>query len=221
MMSRSWTVIVLETFTPTWYSSLGYPPSFYGPLATTIVLASAVGTVGSGSLADRYGRKAVITGSLVLSVPVILLFAAIPGSFGFATGALVGLLAASTGPLMLVMAQQLVARRAGLASGLVLGIGFVTGAVGVPITGAIADAFGLQTAMYLQAALVAATIPLALALPGEDFLRRQAGRASSAAADEPATESAEAAGASSRIMPVSARLGPTSTKTSQPSEPRV
>ena len=221
MMSRSWTVIVLETFTPTWYSSLGFPPSFYGPLATTIVLASAVGTVGSGSLADRFGRKAVITGSLVLSVPVVLLFAAIPGPFGFVSGALVGLLAASTGPLMLVMAQQLVARQAGLASGLVLGIGFVTGAIGVPVTGALADALGLQTAMYLQAVLVAATIPVALLLPSEHYFRAlgQAGSASSSTPSGALTESAVAPGARSRIMPVRARLGPTSTKASQPNEP--
>ncbi len=60
MMSRSWTVSVFQAFTPTWYRQLGYGPGFYGPLATTLVLASAVGTVGCGSLADRYGRRTVI-----------------------------------------------------------------------------------------------------------------------------------------------------------------
>jgi FSR family fosmidomycin resistance protein-like MFS transporter len=192
MVSRSWTVLVLESFTPTWYRALGYQPSFYGPLVTTIVLASAVGTVGSGSLADRFGRRAVIIGSLVLSVPAVLLYAAFPGPFGFASGVLVGLLAASTGPLMLVMAQQLMSRRAGLASGLVLGIGFVGGAVGVPITGVLGDTFGLQSAMYLQAVIVAATIVPALFLPGEEFLRRQAGMATSAAAAGVLTESVAA-----------------------------
>jgi FSR family fosmidomycin resistance protein-like MFS transporter len=156
------------------------------------VLASAVGTIGSGTLADRHGRRAVIIGSLVLSVPAVLLFAALPGPFGFVSGVLVGLLAASTGPLMLVMAQQLMARRAGLASGLVLGLGFVGGAVGVPITGALADAFGLQTAMYLQAALIAATIGLAAFLPSEEAIRRQAGRATSSAAAGVLTETAAA-----------------------------
>src|SRR5205085_241641 len=82
-----------------WYKSLGYGPAFYGPLATTIVLASAAGNVGAGSLADRYGRRAVIVGTLVLSIPVLLLFAQFPGPSAFVTGALVGLLAASTGPL--------------------------------------------------------------------------------------------------------------------------
>lgn len=171
MMSRSWTVFVLEAFAPTWYKTLGYPATFYGPLATTIVLASAVGTVGAGGLADRFGRRAVIVASLLVSVPVILLYASFPGPQGFVTGALVGLLAASTGPLMLVMAQQMMSRRAGLASGLVLGIGFVTGAIGIPITGALADRFGLQAAMELQALIVAATIPLGLLLPSEERLR--------------------------------------------------
>jgi len=45
MMSRSWTVNVFQAFTPTWYEQLGYGPEFYGPLATTLVLASAFGTV--------------------------------------------------------------------------------------------------------------------------------------------------------------------------------
>jgi FSR family fosmidomycin resistance protein-like MFS transporter len=122
----------------------------------------------------------------------VLLFAAFPGPFGFVTGSLVGLLAASTGPLMLVMAQQLMTRRAGLASGLVLGLGFVGGAVGVPLTGALADALGLQAAMYAQAVLVAATIALAAFLPSEESIRAQAGSATSPAAAGVLTETATA-----------------------------
>jgi len=107
----------------------------------------------------------------VLSIPIILLFAQFTGPIAFVTGALVGLLAASTGPLMLVMAQELMAGRAGVASGLVLGLGFVTGAIGVPVMGAVADAFGMQTAMRVQVIVVAATIAVALFLPSEARLR--------------------------------------------------
>ena len=171
MMSRTWTVTSFQAFVPSWYKSLGYGPAFYGPLATTIVLASAVGTIGSGSLADRFGRQAIIIGTLILSAPVIFLFAQFPGPVAFITGALVGLLAASTGPLMLVMAQELMAGSAGVASGLVLGLGFVTGAIGVPVTGAIADALGMQTALRMQVILVVVTIAIALFLPSETRLR--------------------------------------------------
>ncbi len=176
MMSRSWTVNVLQAFTPTWYRTLGYPAAFYGPLATTIVLASAFGMVGSGTLADRYGRRAVIVCSLVLTVPAIVLYAQFTGPIGFATGAALGFLSASTAPLTLLYAQQLMSGRAGLASGLVMGLGFVTGAIGVPITGAIADHVGLQHAMQLQVVPVLLTIGVASFLPSESYVESVVGR---------------------------------------------
>jgi FSR family fosmidomycin resistance protein-like MFS transporter len=174
MMSRSCTVYVFQSFTPTWYQQLGYGPEFYGPLATTLVLASAVGTVGCGSLADRYGRRVVIVGTLVLSIPAILLYTLYPGPWGFVTAILIGFLAASTAPLLLLMAQQLMASRAGLASGLVMGLGFVTGAVGVPINGAIGDAIGLQKSLMTHVILVIVTIGIAWFLPREDEVERYA-----------------------------------------------
>ena len=175
MMARSWTVNAFQAFTPTWYSQLGYGPEFYGPLATTLVLASAAGTVGCGSLADRFGRRTVIIGTLVLSVPAVLLFTLFPGPWGFVTAILIGFLAASTAPLMLLMAQQLMSSRAGLASGLVMGLGFVTAAVGVPINGAIADAIGLQKSLMTHVILVIVTIGIAWFLPREDEIERFSG----------------------------------------------
>src|SRR3984893_13124743 len=172
MMSLSWTVMVFQSFTPTWYAQLGYGPAFYGPLATTLGLASAVGTVGCGTLADRYGRRTVILGTLVLSIPAILLFTMFPGPWAFGSAILIGVLAASTAPLMLLMAQQLMAARAGLASGLVMGLGFVTGANGIPINGAIADVVGLQKSLMTQVILVVATIVIAWFLPTEKEMDR-------------------------------------------------
>jgi FSR family fosmidomycin resistance protein-like MFS transporter len=90
-----------------------------------------------------------------------------PGPWAFATAILIGFLAASTAPLMLLMAQQLMASRAGLASGLVMGLGFVTAAIGVPINGAIADAVGLQKSLMSQVILVAGTLVVAWLLPTE------------------------------------------------------
>ena len=174
MMSRSWTVNVFQAFTPTWYRQQGYGPEFYGPLATTLVLASAIGTVGCGSLADRFGRRTVILATLVLSIPAILLFTMYPGPWAFGSAILIGVLAASTAPLMLLMAQQLMAARAGLASGLVMGLGFVTGAIGVPINGAIADAVGLQKSLMTHVILVIITIGIAWFLPREPEMERYA-----------------------------------------------
>lgn len=182
MASRNCTVFTLQTFTPTWYHEMGYQSWFYGPLATTLVLSSALGTVGCGALADRVGRRTVIIASLLLSIPTVALFVLAPGPLGFVWAVLVGILAASTAPLMLMIAQELMAGRAGLASGLILGLGFVSGAVGVPLTGAVADRVGLQTALELQLGVVALTILVALLLPGEGYLRRLREERSRAAA---------------------------------------
>lgn len=179
MMSRSWTVLVFQAFTPTWYRQLGYGPGFYGPLVTTLVLASAAGTVGCGSLADRFGRRTVILGTLVLSLPGILLYTLFPGPWAFATAILIGFLAASTAPLMLLMAQQLMSSRAGLASGLVMGLGFVMGAIGAPLNGALADVVGLQLSLMSHLILVVLTIGLAWFLPREDEMELHVRRSES------------------------------------------
>jgi FSR family fosmidomycin resistance protein-like MFS transporter len=173
MMSRSWTVAAFQAFTPTWYQQLGYGPGFYGPLATTLVLASAVGTIGCGTLADRYGRRNIILVTLVLSAPAVFLYTAFPGPWAFASAILIGLLTASTAPLLLLMAQQLMAARAGLASGLVMGLGFVMGAIGIPINGAIGDSIGLQKSLMSHVILVIVTIGIAWYLPSEAEMEKR------------------------------------------------
>lgn len=172
MMMRAWTLSSLQSFIPAWYESMGYHAAFYSTLTTTLILFSAIGSIWCGNLADRFGRREIVIASLLLSILPIFLFAQFPGPFGYVNAALIGLSAASTGPLMLVMAQQLMAGRAGLASGLILGLGFVTGALGVPVTGWIADQFGMVTAIQAQIPLILLTTLIALFLPSEATMRR-------------------------------------------------
>ncbi len=178
MMLRAWTTFGLQAFIPLWYASMGYDATFYGLLATTLVLTHAIGAIGAGNLADRFGRRILIVCSTVLSVPALLLFAQFTGPIAFVWAALIGLSAASTAPLLLVTAQQLMVGRAGMASGLILGLGFVMGAIGVPILGAVGDAHGIQNAMRLLALVGAASATLAIFLPSEAAVRTYASRLS-------------------------------------------
>jgi FSR family fosmidomycin resistance protein-like MFS transporter len=172
MMLRMFPTLGLQNFIPLWYADLGYGASFYGPLATTIVLSSALGTIGAGALADKYGRRAVMMGSILLSLPAVWAFAEYPGNWGFVSGAAIGILSASTSPLLLVMAQQLMVGRAGIASGLLLGLGFVAGAIGTPVFGMIADAFGMQNAVRSQIPIMLLSLVAAWFLPTEGRIRR-------------------------------------------------
>jgi MFS family permease len=53
-----------------------------------------------------------------------------------------------------------------------MGLGFVTGAIGIPINGAIADVIGLQRSLMTHVVLVIATIGLAWFLPSESQMER-------------------------------------------------
>ena len=57
-----------------------------------------------------------------------------------------------------------------------MGLGFVTGAIGVPINGAIGDALGLQRSLLTHVILVIVTIAIAWFLPGEADVERYAVR---------------------------------------------
>jgi FSR family fosmidomycin resistance protein-like MFS transporter len=78
-----------------------------------------------------------------------------------------GMLADASLSVTLVMAQQLVPGRVGVTSGLFLGLGFVTGGIGVPVTGRIADAVGMQAALLSLIGLVVLAVGLALTLPSD------------------------------------------------------
>lgn len=167
MMLRMFPTLGLQNFIPLWYREMGYDASFYGPLASTLMFAMAFGTIGAGTLADRYGTRTVILGSLALSIPAVWGFAEFPGKPGFAFAAAIGFLAASTSPLLLVMTQRLMVGRAGVASGVILGLGFVAGAIGSPVFGAIGDAFGMQNAVRSQVIVLAMACVAAWFLPTE------------------------------------------------------
>jgi MFS family permease len=55
-----------------------------------------------------------------------------------------------------------------VASGVILGLGFVTGGIGVPITGRIADLFGMQVALASLSVLLALGSLVALTIPISD-----------------------------------------------------
>ena len=164
-MLRSWVFLAVIQFAPLWYDDQGYGRAFYGPLVTVIILAGAVGTLAGGVLADRIGQRRVMVGSLVFAIPALLLFVGLPGPLAFLTGALFGVICDSSLSVTLVAAQRLLPGRTGIASGVVLGLGFITGGVGVPITGQVADAVGYPAALGMLSGLLMLGALLGLSLP--------------------------------------------------------
>jgi FSR family fosmidomycin resistance protein-like MFS transporter len=167
VMLRSWCFMVLTTFLPILYISLGYSAAFYSPLLFVVLISGSLGTVLGGLFADRFNRRLAIVGSLILLAPAIWLMLAFPGPGAFFFGVLVGVVADFSLPSIMTIAQELMPGRAGVTSGLILGIGFVTGGFGVSITGAVADRIGLTEALMLLPTLLAVALALTLLVPSD------------------------------------------------------
>ncbi len=167
VMLRSWVIMAPLQFVAIWYDDLGYRSAFYGALVTTVIISGVIGTIGGGILADRFGPRRVVVSSLLIGIGPLLLFAGVPGPIAFLAGALLGICFDSSLSVTLVAAQRLLPGRTGIASGVILGLGFITGGIGVPITGRIADEVGIQTAVASLSILAVLAAALAMTVPWE------------------------------------------------------
>ncbi|MDP3548338.1 MAG: MFS transporter, partial [Phreatobacter sp.] len=109
----------------------------------------AVGTVLGGPIGDRFGRKLVIWGSILGTLPFTL---ALP--YANLTGtailtAVIGLVMASAFSAILVFAQELVPGKIGMIAGLFFGFAFGMGGIGAAVLGQIADAKGIAYVYWL------------------------------------------------------------------------
>ena len=127
-------------------------------------LSGVLASLGLGRIADRVDPKPLICGSLVLSVPFLWAYAALPGPLSFVWLALGGALLGSTTAVMVALAQQAAPGQRALASSLPLGLSWGLASLTLPLLGWIADQVGV-TAMLRGLAwlpLVAAAIMLVL-----------------------------------------------------------
>jgi MFS transporter, FSR family, fosmidomycin resistance protein len=177
VMLRSWVFLSVVTLSPLWYQELGYSARFYGLLVTAMLGIGALGTIVGGILADRLGQRQVLLGSLLLSLPALYIFLLFPGPWAILIGAALGFLVDMSISVTLVMAQGMVRGRAGMASGFILGIGFVTGGIGVPITGMLADFVGIPMALGITGVLLVVALAIVAVLPEHVARRTPAARA--------------------------------------------
>jgi FSR family fosmidomycin resistance protein-like MFS transporter len=130
-----------------------------------MLLAGALGTLVAGPLADRVGRRPVLIASLLATAPLILVYVLVGGVPGAVALALVGVCVIGTFGVTMVMSQEYMPRRIGMASGLSIGLSIGLGGIAAVGLGALADSIDLRSAMYAAAAAPAAGLALAMFLP--------------------------------------------------------
>jgi MFS transporter, FSR family, fosmidomycin resistance protein len=162
----------LITFVPLWEVSLGHSKAHGNHLLSLMLLAGGIGTLSAGPLADRFGRRPVLLASTAATAPLIVVFVTVGGVPGAIALAGVGISVISTFGVTMVMAQEYLPSRIGMASGLSIGLSIGLGGVGAVALGAIADSIDLRAAMYVAAAAAVAGLALAALLPSSRRSRR-------------------------------------------------
>ena len=163
---RSFVYFGLVAFVASYYERVHGESAALGNVALTVMLASgAVGTLFMGPLADRFGRKAVLAWSMLVLPPLVLLFAFVGPYPGMVMLALIGAATVGTFGVTVVMGQEYLPGRIGLAAGVTMGLSIGLGGVGAPLLGLLADVGGLRTTMLAIAALPVLGLGLSLTLP--------------------------------------------------------
>ena len=162
----------LITFVPLWEVSLGHSKAHGSHLLSLMLLAGGVGTLAAGPLADRIGRRPVLIASLAAAAPLSIAYVMVGGIPGAIALALVGVCVISTFGVTMVMAQEYLPSRIGMASGLSIGLSIGLGGIAAVGLGALADSVDLRSAMYVAAAAPLVALVLAMLLPSSRVQRR-------------------------------------------------
>jgi FSR family fosmidomycin resistance protein-like MFS transporter len=163
---RSFVYFGLITFVSSYYIQvLGSSPVLANTALSMMLFAGAAGTLTMGPLADRVGRRTVLLGSMLFLGPLIYAFTLSGPLVGMVLLALVGAATIGTFGVTVVMGQEYLPGRIGVAAGVTMGLSIGLGGVGAPILGAFADRYGLPAMMLALAALPLVGLALALSLP--------------------------------------------------------
>lgn len=109
------------------------------------LVAGAFGTFFGGPLADRFGKKVIISFSMLGSLPFSVLIPHVPPVLSFIFLIITGFIIMTSFSVTVVYAQELVPGKIGLMSGLTVGLAFGMGAIGSVGLGVIADSIGLNS----------------------------------------------------------------------------
>jgi FSR family fosmidomycin resistance protein-like MFS transporter len=161
----------LFAFVPLYEISRGNSAGYGTRLLALFLFAGALGTLLGGPLADRHGRRRVLLGSFAVSTPLILVYALVGGAVGVVALTLSGAAVIGTFGVSLVMSQEYMPGRVGMASGLSIGFAIGLGGIAALTLGAVADAVDLQTAVVTTAVGPALCIALTLLLPASRTVR--------------------------------------------------
>jgi MFS transporter, FSR family, fosmidomycin resistance protein len=175
VITRAILLYGINTFLPLYWIHVLHGSPAAGAMALTVfALASVVGNLFGGPLADRFGHTriaAVAFCALLPLIPLLLWMTSRPAALGMV--ALIGMALSTTYSPLVSLGQRYLPNHIGLSSGVTLGVAISIGGVATPLLGQVADHYGLWAALATLSLVPIPSVLLALSLPRPDRLSLQ------------------------------------------------
>jgi len=163
---RSAVYFGLQAFVPLYFIGHLHSSTAIGNAALTVLLVfGAIGTLVGGRLADRMGKKLIMAISLGVLTPMILLFLLLGEIPAIASMAVIGFFMVGTFSITVVLGQDFLPNRIGVASGVTLGAAIGFGGFVAYLLGLLADQVSLTTVMLVIAVLPLPAFFISLVIP--------------------------------------------------------
>src|SRR5205807_6159473 len=133
---------------------------------TAMLIGGACGTLIGGPLADRFGGRNVLIGSMVALPPLVAGFLLSGPVLALVFATIAGAATIATFAVTIVTGQEYLPGRLGVSAGVTVGLSIGLGGVGAPLLGLLADAHGLRAVFEVVILLPLLALGLIAALPG-------------------------------------------------------
>lgn len=147
VMCFAWFQGSFRTYLTLWIEDQGQSLAIGSQMLFVFLAMNGVGSLVGGAMSDRMERWQTLALCLGLLVPVHWFFVSASGPLQWVLVGLMGMLLGATFPVSIVMAQETWTQGVGIASGLVMGLGWVPSGIGSSVTGMIADRRSLEVGL--------------------------------------------------------------------------
>ncbi len=160
----------LTTYIPLYFGDyLGGSHVFASYLVSGYLLSGVLGTYIGGVLGDKFGRKTIILGSMLLTLPLLGLLPHATGYWALPLVVAIGFVYIASFSSTTVLAQEMMPGYEALGASLTIGFSIGLGGLAVTLLGYIADHFGIPSVFSVISLVPVAAAALSFFLPGRLF----------------------------------------------------
>lgn len=156
----------LTAFLPTYYFNVKGESLWFANTALAVLqLSGAAGTLISGTISDRIGRKLTLFIAAVLTPVLMWLFMHSTGTLSYVWVVLLGIVLMAPTPVLLALIQDLPSSRPAFLNGIFMTISFTIGSLAVMMNGVLGDLIGLEMMYKISAFIALGALPFVWWLP--------------------------------------------------------